>query len=120
MAKGWTIKTLKEHFEALRADDRRAIDAALTSADRANSKAEAAADKRFDSVNEFRATLADQAKQLASRVEVSALDKRVQELTNRVNQAEGKGAGLSQGWGLLLGAAVLISSTFAVAAYFLK
>lgn len=94
----WTIKTLKEHFDALRADDRRVIDAALASADRANVKAEAAADKRFDAVNEFRGTLSDQAKLLASRVEVEALEKRLQELADRVNKSDGRGLGLNAGW----------------------
>lgn len=46
-----------------------AIAAALASADRANSKAEAASDKRFDSVNEFRATLDDHQKTLMTKTE---------------------------------------------------
>jgi chloramphenicol 3-O-phosphotransferase len=120
MANEWTIQTLKEYLDALRADDRRAIDAALASADRANVKAEAANDKRFDSMNEFRGTLNDQAKLLASRVELEGLEKTVQGLTDRINKSEGRGVGLNQGWGILLGVGSLVAAAFATAAYFLK
>jgi hypothetical protein len=41
-------------------------------ADRAVAKAEAASERRFESVNEFRATLADQATQLMPRAEAEA------------------------------------------------
>jgi hypothetical protein len=50
----------------------KAVSAALTSADRAVMKAEVAAEKRFESVNEFRNTLADQAATLLPRSEAEA------------------------------------------------
>lgn len=72
--------TLREHLVALMAEqDKRnrqrfdaqesAVAAALTAADRAVAKAEVAAEKRFDSVNEFRAQLADQAATFMPRAE---------------------------------------------------
>ena len=45
----------KERFHAMKV----AIDAALAAADRAVNKAEQSTEKRFEGVNEFRATLAD-------------------------------------------------------------
>lgn len=62
---------IKEHFEAILAEkdkgyeqrfnaQEKAVNAALIAAKEAVEKAEAAASKRFDSVNEFRQTLSDQ------------------------------------------------------------
>jgi hypothetical protein len=51
---------------------REAVTTALASADRAVAKAENAAEQRFESVNEFRATLADQASNLLTRSEADA------------------------------------------------
>lgn len=45
----------------------KAVQAALISAEKAVAKAENSSDKRFDGVNEFRQTLADQAKEFAER-----------------------------------------------------
>src|ERR1700726_2034245 len=47
----------------------KAVAAALAAADRAVSKADFATEKRFDAVNEFRATLSDQAAHLMPRAE---------------------------------------------------
>lgn len=57
--------------DALMAQEK-AVNAALAAADRAVLKAEVASEKRFDSVNEFRATLADQAASLMPRGEAEA------------------------------------------------
>ena len=45
---------------------------ALTNADKATTKAEAAIEKRFDSVNEFRLTLSDQTQTFLTRAEFDA------------------------------------------------
>jgi hypothetical protein len=69
---GWTSDLLKQHYDArlidlaLRLDQRfnaqqAGVDAALTSAEKAVAKAEGANERRFDSVNEFRQQLNDQA-----------------------------------------------------------
>ena len=52
-----------------------AVNAALAAADRAVSKAELASEKRFESVNEFRATLSDQQRTLFPRAEAEAIFK---------------------------------------------
>lgn len=83
-ASGWTLDTLKEHFDTLLTErkeaQQRAIDSALLAAKELNAQAlqaanerfaafVAATDKRFESVNEFRGTLSDQAATLLPRTE---------------------------------------------------
>lgn len=117
----WTVDTLKEHIMGLRDGDLRAIAAASAAAERADTKADTALEKRLDGVNEFRATLADQAKQLASRVEVEALEKRVGELADRFNKTEGRAVGLNAGWVYLIGAAgIVIAAVTLISTFFLN
>lgn len=59
---GWTIDTLKEHFEALLDRDLAARDRAL-----------AAMEKRLDGMNEFRSALADQQRTLMPRAEAELI-----------------------------------------------
>ena len=70
-----------------------------------------AADKRFDAVNEFRGQLADQASRLMSRAEYlsnqKALEDKISDLTDRINRNEGRGTGLSQGWGIFVALATI-------------
>lgn len=93
----------------------RAVDRALLAAEKAVIKAETAADKRFEAVNEFRATLADQQATYITRLEaLAATDRnaeRINDLTDRMNRNEGKGAGLASGWQILIG---LIATAIAV------
>lgn len=86
----------------------KAVGTALVSAEKAVVKAEIASDKRFESVNEFRQQLADQAATFPSRIEVDARlisltekiealtnsnANRITELTSRVDKATGIGTG---------------------------
>ncbi len=97
VAEGWTINTALQHLLSLvGANDHRyeqrfkdleqfissamltqkdAVSAALAAADRAVQKAETASEKRFDAVNEFRETLADQQRNLMPRSEVDVLQR---------------------------------------------
>ena len=74
---------------------------ALASADKAVLKAETATEKRFEGVNEFRQQLADQARNFMTRVEALAVlerhSERIQEVTDRLNRAEGQGQGRDKG-----------------------
>jgi len=67
-----------------------AVSKALESAEKAAIKAETASDKRFESVNEFRAQLADQAQRFMPRTESEAATdrntERVQEMANEVSK----------------------------------
>lgn len=79
-------------------------------------KAEIATEKRFDSVNEFRRTLSDQAATFASAERVDALQQ-------RVDRMEGSSKGASALWGYAIGAIGGIAGAAAIAgaiAAFLK
>lgn len=106
----WTVDTLREHIMGLLAEKDKQIAIALTSAEKAVTKAEAATEKRFDSVNEFRKTLSDQASSFVTRVEYDTLKE-------RIDRSEGKSLGLSAGWGYLVG---IVGIVIAVAAFFFK
>ena len=75
----------------------KAVQAALSAADRAVSKAELASEKRFEGVNEFRQTLSDQSRNFLPRGEYSAnhdsLRNQVNANSNRLSQLEGRIAG---------------------------
>lgn len=77
-----------------------AINAALQAAKEAVTKAETATERRFESVNEFRAQLSDQTKTFAS-------SERVDIITDRLNRMEGHSGGLNDGWKWLLAIAAL-------------
>jgi hypothetical protein len=96
----WTVDTLKAHIEALLAEKDKQIALALTSAEKAVTKAEAATERRFESVNEFRQTLSDQAGTFISRTEFNALKE-------RMDRESGHSGGLADGWKWLLGVAAL-------------
>lgn len=66
---------------------RTAIEAALVAADKATGKAEDAAKDRFDSVNEFRGTLTDQAATFITRTEAEAAIQRNTERTQELTVA---------------------------------
>jgi hypothetical protein len=125
----WTVETLRVHLMAILAErDERygqrfsdletALRAALAASEKAIGKAEIATERRFESVNEFRQTLGDQAAQFMTRTEATALTdrntERIQEITDRLNRSEGRGTGVSASWGYLVGAAVLVATVIAI------
>lgn len=69
----------------------KAVQAALESAKEATNKAELAADKRFESVNEFRAQLTDQARTFMPRTEAEArlvaVSEKLEDQQTRASQA---------------------------------
>jgi len=90
----------------------KATSAALAAAQRAVEKAETASERRFDSVNEFRSTLADQQATLMPRAEaisrLAAIEEKYAALSSRIDRGEGRGSGLNAGWlYLVAGVAVL-------------
>lgn len=153
----WTNDVLLEHLRELRvvrdaradernADLRREIEridrefhehlagvrdetaAALQAADKAISKSEAATEKRFDSVNEFRAQLADQAATFMPRREseqrtgtntekietlAARLDTAVSTINSRLDMMAGQASGKSDSWGYLVGLVGVASAVVA-------
>jgi len=128
MSSEWTVQTLHEHLQLLAeaadlryqqrfADQEKAVNAALTAAKEAVAKAEVAAEKRFDAVNEFRAQLADQASTFMPRLEseqrqsqieerVAAMESRFGEslalVNSRLDLSAGKSRGMDASWGYLV------------------
>lgn len=94
------------------------VQTALTSARDATLKAEAATEKRLDLMNEFRATLSDQATQLMPRTEtelrLTAIEKDVAMLYSRLGSTEGVSKGLGVGWAYTVGAVVMITAVATV------
>jgi len=98
--------TLREYVDVRFEAQQKAVESALAAADRAVQKAEVAADKRFDSVNEFRNTLSDQTRTLIPRTEAEQQFKDVAEklanLTTRLNAIEDRGRGANDSWLILI------------------
>jgi HD-GYP domain-containing protein (c-di-GMP phosphodiesterase class II) len=106
-----------------------AVQSALVAAEKAVAKAELAAEKRFDSVNEFRAAYQDlislqmprkESEQAFSTLQ-SKLDElrdfyltRHSELVTRVDKIEGRSSGLNSGWIYLLGLLGLVSTVMTI------
>ena len=90
----------------------KAVQAALLSAERAVGKAEIATEKRFESVNEFRGQLSDQASNLLSRTEYLAGHKALEEKIGLLRESQSSGTGASQavanGWKYVLAAGTLL------------
>lgn len=101
----------------------KAVNAALTAAKEAVLKAEVAAEKRFESVNEFRATLADQQRSLMPRneaeIKFNAIEGSIKLLTERYEKTANVGAGKHDAttFNLTLGFFVLGLFTLAVAVF---
>ena len=90
----------------------KAVQAALLSAERAVGKAEIATEKRFESVNEFRAQLADQSATLLTRTEYLAGHEALEEKITGVKENQSASTGASQavanGWKYVLAAGMFL------------
>jgi vacuolar-type H+-ATPase subunit H len=90
---------VKEYIERRFNDQQRAIEAALSAAEKAVTKAEVATEKRFDSVNEFRKTLSDQAANFLQRGEYYAQHKALEEKVGAIGKMQN----------MMIGAFVILS-----------
>lgn len=112
------LASLKEYAEQRIDDQDKYVESKFLAIKEAVLKAEVANDKRFESVNEFRAQLSDQTNSFLSRLEYNAqhkaLEDRVTALTDRINVSEGKSNGINAGWGYLVGAVGLAAAVIGV------
>jgi len=101
-------------YEQRQVNGEKAVDAALKAAKEAVTKAETASEKRFDSVNEFRAALSDQAGTLMSKAEaeprLAALAEKIASISARIEREEGKEVGTSLGWTIVVGGIAAVSA----------
>lgn len=106
-----------------------AVRASIEAASTAVAKAEGATDKRFESVNEFRASLTDMTARLMPRSEadqqatalgsrIDALKEAMGVLQNQLASLQAKGQGMQAGWTYLLGAIAAAGALFGVIAFF--
>lgn len=120
--------TLKEHIEAVLAakelrDEQRytalqtLMATELSAAEKAVHKSETSIERRFEAVNEFRATLSDQAAHFVTRSELEVLRQQWRESTEtlaaRLDKSEGRSMGITSGWGYLIGAVTLAGTVIA-------
>lgn len=88
------------------------VASALTAAEKAVHKAESAAEKRFESVNEFRGQLTDQAATFLTRTEYvsahQAIAEKISDLAARVDKQEGSTTGGRDVWAWLFAAAGIV------------
>lgn len=86
--------------------------------ERAVSKAEIASEKRFDSVNEFRAQLTDQASTFLTRAEsmqrTDTINEKITALEKRMDRGDGQGEGLHSGWGFIVGGVGVVAGVIGI------
>jgi hypothetical protein len=124
---------LQREFHEHLVQYRHEVTLAFEASDRAISKAETATEKRFESVNEFRAQLNDQATKFLGRAEYdaahSSLVAKVEELakhqsehlgevTRRLDLNQGKSAGVGAVWGFIVAGVSLLLAILGIVAFF--
>jgi hypothetical protein len=109
MPGGWTLDTLKEFLDSRIDGLEKNVTTAMAAADKAVSKAEVAAEKRFDSVNEFRNAMKDQQADFADK---DNTDLRLKSIEGRLDKAGGVSLGVSISASVIAG---IIAATAAVA-----
>lgn len=126
---GWTFPTFKEYVDAALADHEakdvlrheaadKALSAALSSAQAAVGKAEVSTDKRFETYNRFRETMADQAREYLPRPEYDvqhrALTDRIMALEASQTKMSSRESGFQAGWSMFIAAAAVLTSVVAI------
>lgn len=108
---------VKSLLDAQLAAQQEATKIAMANADKATTKAETAAEKRFESMNEFREQLADQAQTFMPRRESEARHEqsgeKIAAVQSRVDRTEGRSTGVSSSWGILVGVVSVIGTVIA-------
>ena len=123
----------KEALATAFQSQKEAVNAALAAADRAVAKAEVSTEKRFENVNEFRATLADQQRTLMPRSEAEAvmhsleakLEASTKTLTDKIDSittaqtlTSGKSVGVQFGWQYSVAILGLVLTILGIASWF--
>ena len=94
------------------ASAKEAVAIAMSAAEKAVTKAESASEKRFESVNEFRAQMADMQATFA-RTDVvgtrfDVIDKRIEDLVSSRSISAGHSKGVSDLWGWIVAALAMV------------
>lgn len=124
------ISALEHLTEQRYSAQRDAVNAALSSSDKAIQKAELAAEKRFESHNEFREQLRDQASNLMPRAEaesriahvvekIESLESNLNSTNKRLDVIQGQAGGRSQSWGVMVSVIVIVGILVGIVVRFL-
>jgi len=89
----------------------------MAAAEKAVTKAEVSAEKRFDSVNEFRAAMKDQTSSFADKAQV---DFRLGAIERKLEGFVGVNQGYTNIWGYLIGAVTIAAGVAVVLTRFIK
>jgi hypothetical protein len=110
----WTVSTLKEHFESVLNEKDKAINIALSAAEKAVAVAEANAEKWRANANEWRGAMTDREKTFLQRTEFdtykASQDKAMSIEKERADIVQGKGMGTASLWGYIVGGVGLAST----------
>jgi len=124
----WTVDTLKEFLVSLIDERDKRYEQRFNEHEKSNTsgfnaakeavlKAEAATEKRFEGVNEFRATLADQQHTLMPRAEVElsikAINDKLTLLSGYDTKQTGEKVGVKMGWSWAVAILALAAAVFA-------
>lgn len=97
----WTIETLKQHYDRVLSEKDKALEAALIAVKEENRKTEIAAEKRFELLNELRGGV-------ATKEEVRALEKVVDDLKSSRDTGAGKSEGYVRFTGYIIAAVAIL------------
>ena len=107
-----------QHVFAILAEQDKRYQQRFDAAEKAAYETKIASEKRFDSVNEFRAVLADQQRLLMPRSEVEvivrALTEKIDELSKKLAEEKGEGEGFKNGWAYVIAIIGLIATILAI------
>lgn len=102
-----SLKSFKEQVGLELKAHKEAVANAMVAAKEAVTKAEMANEKRFEGVNEFRATLADQQRTLMPRSEVDlalrALAEKIADIQSAMVESRASKGGMREGWAWAIG-----------------
>ena len=125
------IKGLDEKVGLLINAQKEGVKTAMDAAEKAVAKAESAADKRFEALNELRGMAADWrtefARQSTVDLQVSSLTDKIEGLRNQVNavvvkasESAARGSGRNDIWGFIVGGAGLVLALLSAVAVLAK
>jgi len=115
----WNVYSLKEYFDVVidKLDEK--IEQRFASVKEAVTKAEAATERRFEGVNEFRNTLSDQQRTFLPRKEyeatMSSIDSKINEVGKKVDKLDSMKAGGKDVWVYIVAVASLIFGIASIA-----
>lgn len=103
-----------EHLRELMAANDLRYEQRFRSSEEAVRKAEQAAEKRFESVNEFRAALSDQQRDLMPRPEAEVLLRSLTEKYDTLVKGRSENVGMKNGWAYAIAAIGVVVAILAI------